>query len=114
MKKHLICILLLLTCLTCMVTGTPVQRVPAYPGVIIRVQPNGDSLQVYLRGDERNHYMMTIDGWQIIEDNEGWIRYAIQKNGHVIPGKRIAKNAEQRNCLDRCFLRRKGILKSKH
>ena len=34
-------------------------RVPAYQGLIERVQPNGDTLRTYLRGDERSHYMMT-------------------------------------------------------
>ena len=32
-------------------------KVPAYRGLIERVQPNGDTLRTYLRGDENSHFM---------------------------------------------------------
>ena len=51
-------------------------KVPAYKGIIERVQPNGDTLQTYLRGDEHMHWMMTEDGWQILEGKKGWATVA--------------------------------------
>lgn len=95
-----------------MVLGVKAQqpaRVPAYRGLIERVQPNGDTLRTYLRGDERMHWMMTEDGWQIIDTKSGWYKYA-KKNykGEIVAGKK-AKNAEDRSKCEKRWLERKGI-----
>ncbi|MBO4250891.1 MAG: hypothetical protein J5884_06495 [Paludibacteraceae bacterium] len=84
-------------------------RVPAYRGLIERVQPNGDTLRTYLRGDERMHWMMTEDGWQILETKSKWYKYA-KKNykGEIVAGKK-AKNAEDRSKCEQRWLERKGI-----
>ena len=39
-------------------------RVPAYRGMIERVQPNGYTLRTFLRGDEHKHWLM---GWRSTE-----------------------------------------------
>ena len=89
-------------------------RVPAYRGVIERVQPDGDTLHIYLRGDERYHYSMTLDGWQIIENEQGTLCYALlQKDGMVIASKKQAHDADKRKCCETRWLKRKGILKIK-
>ena len=54
MKKALL-ILTILASALCVQAQQP-QKVPAYRGVIERVQPDGYKLQTYLRGDERRHY----------------------------------------------------------
>ena len=87
-------------------------RVPAYRGLIKRVQPNGDTLRTYLRGDEHMHWMMTEDGWQIKETPKGWYKYAKQKkNGTVVAGCRKAHNAEKRSRCEQKWLEKKGIKK---
>ena len=36
--------------------------VPAHPGILDYIQPNGDTLHVRLIGDERFHFYTTADG----------------------------------------------------
>ena len=87
-------------------------RVPAYRGVIERVQPDGDTLHIYLRGDERYHYSMTLDGWQITENEQGALCYALQqKDGTIIASKKQAHDVDKRKCCEKRWLKRKGIKK---
>ena len=87
-------------------------RVPAYRGLIERVQPNGDTLRTYLRGDEHMHWMMTEDGWQIKETPKGWYKYAKRKkNGTVVASCRKAHNAEKRCKCEQRWLEKHGIKK---
>jgi hypothetical protein len=66
--------------------GQKPARVPAYQGVIERVQPNGDTVYVRLHGDERNHWMTLEDGKTLVKENKkGYICYAKKKkNGQII------------------------------
>lgn len=94
-------------------------RVPAYPGVITRVQPNGDTLHVYLRGDEHYHYMMTTDGWQVMEKDNGKICYCRMKTRKVegekkqvaVPTCRTAHDADKRSKCEQRWLSKHGIQK---
>ena len=112
MKKTLL--LLAIIGIVCM--GAKAQgpaKVPAYRGLIERVQPNGDTLRTYLRGDEHMHWMMTEDGWQILETEKGWLKYAKQKkNGAIVTGCRKAHNAEKRSKCEKRWLEKHGIKKS--
>ena len=85
-------------------------KVPAYRGLIERVQPNGDTLRTYLRGDERAHWMMTEDGWQIKEAKKGWLKY-VKKNrkGEIVIGWRKAHNAEKRSKCEKRWLEKHGV-----
>ena len=84
--KRLICIV----CIVCMACGVWAQnrpaRVPAYPGVIERVQPNGDTIYIRLHGDERMHWMTLEDGKTLVTENKkGYICYEKKKkNGKVV------------------------------
>lgn len=89
-------------------------RVPAFRGVIARVQPDGDTIRTYLRGDERSHFTMTIDGWQIMENKKGFLCYAVKKRGEVKVSRRVAHDADKRSRCENRFLRRKGIQKTVH
>ena len=109
MKK----ILLLIAMTAMMMAGANAQqpaRVPAYRGLIERVQPNGDTLRTYLRGDERKHWAMTEDGWQILENKKGWLVYATKnRQGKAVPSKKKAHNAEDRKKCELRWLDKKGI-----
>lgn len=61
-------------------------RVPAYQGIIERVQPNGDTVYVRLHGDERRHWMTLEDGKTLVKENKkGYICYAKKKkNGTIV------------------------------
>lgn len=85
-------------------------RVPAYRGMIERVQPNGDTLRTYLRGDERQHWAMTEDGWQIQEDKKGWLKYTrLNRKGEAVVSCRKAHNAEKRSKCEKRWLEKYGV-----
>ena len=98
-------------CALCMgVRAQQPQRVPARPGVIARVQPNGDTLHVVLRGDERSHYTMTVDGWQVKEDRRGWLKYAKRnRRGEIVAGCRKAHDADRRKKCEIKWIQKYGI-----
>ena len=87
-------------------------KVPAYRGLIERVQPNGDTLRTYLRGDEHMHWMMTEDGWQIRENDKEWLVY-VKKNGkgQIVTTRRKAHNAESRSKCEKKWLKKHGVKK---
>jgi hypothetical protein len=88
-------------------------RVPAYRGIIERVQPNGDTLRTYLRGDEHMHWMMTEDGWQIKESKRGWLKYArLNRKGQVVISCRKARNADKRSKCETKWLEKHGVKKN--
>ena len=66
--------------------GQKPARVPAYQGVIERIQPNGDTVYVRLHGDERRHWMTLEDGKTLVqENNKGYICYAKKKkDGRIV------------------------------
>lgn len=111
MKKGILMIALM----AMMMLGLQAQgpaKVPAYRGIIERVQPNGDTLQTYLRGDEHMHWMMTEDGWQIKESKNGWYVYAKTNcKGEVVASCRKVHNADKRSKCEQQWLQKHGIKK---
>lgn len=118
MKK----IIIILIAVVAAVAGVQAQqpsRVPARPGVINRVQPDGDTLHVYLRGDEHWHFMMTVDGWEVKEDNNGKIFYATLKTRKIdgekkqvaVATRRQAHDAAKRSKCEQRWLNRRGVQK---
>ena len=86
--KRLVSILSVL-CVVCSICAWAQQkpsRVPAYQGVIERVQPNGDTVYVRLHGDERRHWMTLEDGKTLVKENKkGYICYAKKKkDGRIV------------------------------
>jgi hypothetical protein len=73
-------------------------RVPARPGVIERVQPNGDTIRVRLHGDERQHWMTLEDGKTLVAENKkGYICYAKKKkSGQIIPTCKKVRNKKKK------------------
>lgn len=88
------------------------RRVPAYPGIIERLQPDGSTLRLYLRGDERMHWVMTEDGWQLFEDDRGWLKYAkTNRRGKAVISCRKAHNIGQRSKCENKWLEKHGVKK---
>lgn len=118
MKKSLF---ILLACMAFVLSSHAQEpaRVPAYPGVITRIQPSGDTLHVYLRGDERWHFMMTVDGWEVNEDNKGKICYNKLKTRKVdgekkqvsVATRRVAHDADKRSKCEQRWLNKRGVQK---
>ena len=109
---------LLVALLATMTLGLKAQspaRVPAYRGIIERVQPNGDTIQTYLRGDEHYHYMMTLDGWEILRNNKGWYVYAKRlavrgERLEVTPSRKKVHAGKRSKCETR-WLEKHGVKK---
>jgi hypothetical protein len=82
--------LFIILSVACMASGVLAQqkpaRVPAYQGVIERIQPNGDTVYVRLHGDERRHWMTLEDGKTLVQENKkGYICYAKKKkDGRIV------------------------------
>lgn len=104
---------ILLTILSlCAVTAfaqTPARGVQAYRQPIQRVQPNGDTITVLLRGDEWHHFTMTADGWEIQENKRGYLCYSRMRHQQTQPSCRKAHNANRRSRCEQRWLNRHGI-----
>jgi hypothetical protein len=94
--------LFIILSVVCMASGVLAQqkpaRVPAYQGVIERVQPNGDTVYVRLHGDERRHWMTLEDGVTLVKENQkGYICYAKKKrNGQIVATRRKVKQEKNK------------------
>jgi hypothetical protein len=83
-----------------------VQTVPAYPGPIKVVQPDGDTLRVRLYGDESSHFMTTEDGYYLVENDQGFYVYdQTGKEKKGVPSKVVAHNHEERLEKEKEFLK---------
>ena len=88
---------LILTLITVSVFG-----VPATPYPITKIQPDGSELTFYLRGDEFFSYKLTMDGYLIREDTQGFYQYAKQDTqGKIISTGIRVKQVEQRTESER-------------
>lgn len=74
--------LLLLAC-----TGMQeVHAVPAWPGIITAIQPDGTAVELRLRGDEYVHWGETPDGYTLLRDDNGWWKFAeLHSDGYLFP-----------------------------
>lgn len=127
----------LLFLLSMLMSVASLRAVQAYPGIIDYVQPNGDTLQIRMVGDERFHYVTTADGYLVQKNNKGYYCYAVwESNGdsdnvsdgnsgsgnvssrvsgrttakkHAVAKRRIAKNPDRRSRYEQRWLIRKQI-----
>lgn len=79
-------------------------RVPAYPGIIEKVQPNGDTLHIRLVGDEWKHWATTEDGYKIALNKRGYYCYVSNERTTC----RKAHDANQRRPYERHWLEKRS------
>ncbi len=108
MRKLYIIILLVLSHVA--VGEVPV-KVPARRAPFEREQPNGEHITILLCGDEWHHWSITLDRYQVLEDDKGYIYYATEKRKEIVASKRIAHNEQDRTRCEKRWLRRHGIKK---
>jgi len=83
---------------------------PAFPGKIKKVQPDGSTISLYMKGDERIHWMESEDGYSLLYDKNRSIVYAtVDKDGNMVPSSVAARDVSLRSTSDQSFL--KGISK---
>ena len=69
--------------------GHDVFAVPAVPWPVEKTQPDGSKITVYIRGDEKVHWMESLDGYTLMYDTEKYIVYAEQDAGrNMVPSNR--------------------------
>lgn len=62
--------------------------IPAKPGMLEYIQPDGTVLHVTLSGDEHSSYYKTSDGYVVMPDGSGALCYAtLRTNGDVVRSK---------------------------
>ena len=103
--------LIIITVLFLIATGAMAQerpsRVQAKRDPIEIVQPDSTFLTIYLRGDERYHVRMTIDGYVIKQNKKGYYCYAkVNCKGQIVPSCRVARNPENRTKCDWHYLKK--------
>jgi len=79
--------------------------VPANPTPITFTQPDGDTLTVMIKGDERVHWSETMDGYTLLHNKAGFLTYAVlDENGNLQPSEYIATDIENRDASIVAFL----------
>ncbi len=70
-----------------------VMGVPAYPHPIQFTQPDGTTITILLKGDERINWAETLDGYSILVTKEGYYEYAVhdEYGDMVFSGRRVSE-----------------------
>ena len=66
----------LLTALALLGGAVTANAVPAYPGIIKSIQPDGTEISIRLHGDESFNWAETTDGYTLLHDAEGYWAFA--------------------------------------
>ena len=81
--------------------------VPAYPGLLTKVQPDGSVLSYYLRGAETFGFSTTEDGFLIALNENGVFEYAeLSDNLEIIPIGIKVSNVSERTVKENKYLKR--------
>lgn len=59
--------------------------VPAAPGLLKTVQPDGTPIEIYLHGDENFSWASSVDGMTLLRDTSGYWTVAMAKDGKAVP-----------------------------
>ena len=101
MKKNYYILLLLLFFL-CTIK---VAAVSAFPGSVKITQPDGTTISVVQKGDERIHWLETTDGVTLMRSSNGYITYATKDaQGNMVASDVIAQDASTRPAKVKSFL----------
>lgn len=71
--------------------------VPAKPGLIKYATADGDSISVYLRGDEHSHFFTTSDGYMLLRGNDEKFRYAVPVGNTLKESSMLAADPGKRS-----------------
>jgi len=79
--------------------------VPACPYPVAFTQPNGETVTVMIKGDERIHWHETMDGYTLLFNKTGYLSYAqVDENGDLQPSDFMATDIEKRDVAVNSFL----------
>lgn len=78
--------------------------VPAKPGIHVYTQPDGSTIEVSIIGDEHFHCYETADGYLLLSDSGGTLRYAVtDADGNVSAGSVKASGPAARPAAEKAF-----------
>ena len=81
--------------------------VPAYPGLVTIAQPDGSTINVYLRGDENFSFSMTEDGYLLALNEQGFYEYAqFTDDFSIIPLGVKASDVSNRTWKEKNFVKK--------
>lgn len=78
--------------------------VSADPEPVNVTQPDGSQITISLHGSEKQHYTRTPDHYTVLQDTDGYYKYAIDSLGIIKPGKIRARNKADRKPDELRFL----------
>lgn len=59
--------------------------IPAIPKFIYLTQPDGTIVEVKQSGDENSHFIEDKEGYTLVHDTDGFLKYAVQtRDGHLV------------------------------
>lgn len=114
MKKALLLITLVVSSL--MALQAQVNKVPASKKPIEYKQPDGTTLTIFMKGDEKLHWAETADGFTLLSNKDGGYEYAkLDKKKNLVKSGKLAHNLDKRTKKEFRFLKKvpKGLQFSK-
>lgn len=81
--------------------------IPARPGAVKVMQPDGSTVTLVLHGDEFRSFTATHDGYTVVRTDSGW-QYALKKDGALVASGIMAHDASERKSEENALLTRLG------
>lgn len=79
--------------------------VNAYPHLVSFTQPDNNIVSIYIKGDEKVHWMESEDGYSLLYNNDGYLVYAmLNEKGDMVPSDIVAQNQASRTAEAKAFL----------
>lgn len=94
---------------TLIMTAFAVQAfaIPARPGAVKAMQPDGSTVTLVLHGDEFRSFTTTHDGYTVVRTDSGW-QYALKKDGALVSSGIMAHDVSERTSGENSLLTRLG------
>jgi len=107
MKKIFIYVVLMLLCFNCFSQQMPSGTVTACPYATEIAQPDGEMIDIRIKGNGYIHYLETIDGYTIIKDQrDNTFKYMVSDGeGDLLITDVVVHNAKKRDSKERTFLK---------
>lgn len=101
---------IILSAFLTLATITGAWAVKAWPGIHTQQQSDGSLLNYRVLGDEHCHAFATIDGYLLVPDDKGYMRYARQTGrGGLMPSNLVAHDLKLRSDNERKELESWGV-----
>ncbi|MCL2681906.1 MAG: M6 family metalloprotease domain-containing protein [Bacteroidales bacterium] len=98
--------ILLLAFATALFATQQTLAIPAYPHPVNYELPDGSEITIRLQGDERVNWAVTLDGFTLLRNSDGFFEYAVLNTfGDLTLSGIQARNETERTVEDKKFLR---------